>query len=45
MNDEARMTKDEGSPNAQMTKCDGLSFSQSSFVIPSRFVIRVSSFS
>jgi (E)-4-hydroxy-3-methylbut-2-enyl-diphosphate synthase len=37
-NDEARMTNDEGSPNAQMTK------SGSGFVIPSGFDIRASSF-
>ena len=43
-NDEIRMTNDEGSPNAQMTK-KGLerAHSHSDFVIPSGFVIRHSS--
>jgi hypothetical protein len=38
VNDEARMTNDEGTSNAQMTKSD------SSFVIPSSLGIRHSSF-
>jgi hypothetical protein len=51
-NDEARMTNDEGSPNAQMTQRSGarvrrtigtLLFRHSDFVIPSSFVIRHSS--
>ncbi len=44
-NDEIRMTNDEESPNAQMTK-KGLerAHSHSDFVIPSGFVIRHSSF-
>jgi hypothetical protein len=39
-NDEALMTNDEGSPNAQMTKeRAGTFFRHSDFVIPSSFVI------
>jgi len=46
MNDEARMTKDEGSPNVQMTKALASPLqSSSAFVIVSSFVIRHSSFS
>jgi hypothetical protein len=53
-NDEARMTNDEGSPNAQMIQRSGarvrrrtigaLLFRHSDFVIPSCFVICHSSF-
>ena len=44
MNDEARMTNDEGNLNAKMTKTLSASLSHSSFVIVSSFVIRHSSF-
>jgi len=44
MNDEAQMTNDEGSTNAQMTKEEVKSFRHSDFVINSSFVIRHSSF-
>jgi len=44
MNDEARMTDDERSMNAQMTKEEVKSFRHSDFVIHSSFVIRHWSF-
>jgi (E)-4-hydroxy-3-methylbut-2-enyl-diphosphate synthase len=43
-NDEARMTKDEGSPKAQMTKEQASNLRHSDFVIPSSSDIRHSSF-
>jgi (E)-4-hydroxy-3-methylbut-2-enyl-diphosphate synthase len=43
-NDEARMTNDEGSTNAQMTKEQASSLRHSDFVIPSSLDIRHSSF-
>jgi (E)-4-hydroxy-3-methylbut-2-enyl-diphosphate synthase len=43
-NDEARMTKDEGSPKAQMTKEQASNLRHSDFVIPSSLDIRHSSF-
>ena len=45
MNDEARMTNGEGSPNVQMTKAQASSPQSSwGFLIVSSFVIRHSSF-
>jgi len=44
MNDEVRMTNDERSTSAQMTKEEVTSFRHSDFVIHSSFVIRYSSF-
>jgi hypothetical protein len=43
-NDEARMTDDEGNPNAQMTNDGAATACHSDFVIPSSFVLRTSSF-
>ena len=43
-NDEARRTKDEGSPKAQMTKEQASNLRHSDFVIPSSLDIRHSSF-
>jgi hypothetical protein len=44
MNDEAQMTKSEGIPNAQMTNAKIYGAEGPSFVIPSSFVLRHSSF-
>jgi (E)-4-hydroxy-3-methylbut-2-enyl-diphosphate synthase len=43
-NDEARMTNDEGSPKAKMTKEQASNLRHSDFVIPSTFDLRPSSF-
>ena len=44
VNDESRMPKDEGMTNDQMTEIVALLLCHSGFVLPSSFVIRISSF-